>query len=119
MINGASLLKYFLPFWTAIVQDLEGIKDKLVIDDTNRILPIYTFSSQPYMDASICQTITTELIISATNGSHTSVSIPSTNFYNMVLSNAKILDSTRSKQNGHRQETNQANSNRDITFGNN
>jgi hypothetical protein len=29
----------------------------------------------------------------------------------MVLSNAKLLDSTRSKQAGHRQETNQANRN--------
>jgi hypothetical protein len=37
----------------------------------------------------------------------------------MVLSNAKLLDSTRSKQNARRQETNQANTNRNHGNNNN
>jgi len=43
----------FLHFWTAKVQDLEGIEDKLVDDDTRRIWVTYTLSSQPDMDAAI------------------------------------------------------------------
>jgi hypothetical protein len=60
------------------------------------------------MDAAICQTLTTEHTIHGSAGSPTTTTIPWNNFYNMVLSNAKLLDSTRSKQT---QETNQANSN--------
>ena len=63
------------------------------------------------MDAAIRQAITTELTIHGTKGASTSTSVPWNNFYNMVLSNAKLLDSTRSKQTGRRQETNQANRN--------
>jgi hypothetical protein len=63
-------------------------------------------------------TITTKLTIVGTNGSPSSVSIPWTNFYSMVLSNAKLLDSTRSKHNGRHQETNQANANRNNPRGN-
>jgi hypothetical protein len=110
----------FLHFWTAKVQDLEAIEDKLVDDDTRRIWLTQTLSSQPDMDAAIRQTITTELTIHGSAGSPTTTTIPWINFYNMVLSNAKLLDSTRSKQTQRRQETNQANSTRNnITRGNN
>jgi hypothetical protein len=44
-------------------------------------------------------------------GASTSTSVPWDYFYSMVLSNAKLLDSTRSIQTGRRQETNQANQN--------
>jgi hypothetical protein len=54
------------------------------------------------------QSITTELTIHGKKGSSTSSSVPWDNFYNMVLSNAKLLDSTRSKQTERRQEANQA-----------
>jgi hypothetical protein len=63
------------------------------------------------MDAAICQAITTELTIHGAKGDSGKTNVPSTNFYNMVLSNAKLLDSTSSKQTGRRQETNQANRN--------
>jgi hypothetical protein len=108
MTNGASLFH----FWIAEIQDLEGIEDKLVDDDTRRIWRTNTLSSQLDIDAAIHQTITTKIIFNGTNRSPSSVYIPWTNFYNMVLSNAKLLDSTRSKQNGRRQETNQDNTNR-------
>jgi hypothetical protein len=61
------------------------------------------------MDAAIRQAITTELTIHGTKGSSTKTSVPWNNFYTMVLLNAKLLDSTRSKQARHRRETNQAN----------
>ena len=99
----------FLHFWTAKVQELEGIEDKPVDDDVKRIWLTNTLSSQSDMDAAIRQAITTELTIHGTKGSSTTATIPWTNFYNMVLSNAKLLDSTRSKQSGRRQETNQTN----------
>ena len=99
----------FLHFWTAKVQELEGIEDKPVDDDVKRIWLTNTLSSQTDMDAAIRQAITTELTIHGTKGSSTTATIPWTNFYNMVLSNAKLLDSTRSKQSGRRQETNQTN----------
>jgi hypothetical protein len=70
----------FLHFWTAKVQDLEEIEDILVDEDTRRIWLTKTLSSQPDMDAAICQTITTKLTINGTNGSPSSVSIPLTNF---------------------------------------
>jgi hypothetical protein len=68
--------KFFLHFWTAKVQDLEDIEDILVDDDTRRIWLTNTSSSQPNMDAAICQTITTKLTINGTTGSTSSVSIP-------------------------------------------
>jgi hypothetical protein len=61
------------------------------------------------MDAAIRQASTTELTIYGTKGGSGKTNVPWTNFYNMVVSNAKLLDSTRSKQTGRRQETNQAN----------
>jgi hypothetical protein len=53
----------YLHFWTAKVQDLEGIEIKLVDNETRRIWLTNTLSSQPDMDAAIRQTITTELTI--------------------------------------------------------
>jgi hypothetical protein len=70
------------------------------------------------MDAAIRQAITTELTIHGTKGASTSTSVTWDNCYNMVLSNAKLLDSTCSKQTGRRQETNQANRN-NTSRGNN
>jgi hypothetical protein len=64
----------FLHFWTAKVQDLKGIEDKLVEDDTMRICLTNTLSSQPDMDAAI-----------RTQGSHAAMSIPWINVYNMVF----------------------------------
>jgi hypothetical protein len=102
-------LNYFesiLHFWTAKDQDLEAIVAKLVDDDTWSIWLTHTLSFQPNMDAAICQTITTELTFNGTHGS-------------MVLSNATLLDSTRSKQTRRRQETNQANINSNTNCVNN
>jgi hypothetical protein len=99
----------YLHFWIVKIQDLEGIEDKPVDDETKRIWLTNTLSSQPDMDAAIRQVITTELTIHGKKGSSTSASVSWDNFYNMVLPNAKLLDSTRSKQTGQRQESNQAN----------
>jgi hypothetical protein len=103
----------------ANVQDLEGIEDKLVDDDTMRIWLTNTLFSQPAMDAAIQQTITTKLIKNGTQGSPAAMSIPWINFYNMVLSNAKLLVSTCSKKLGQQTETNQANTNINTHRGNN
>jgi hypothetical protein len=103
MINGANPLNLSLPFWTAKVQDLEAIEDKLVDDDIRRIRLTQTLSSWPDMDAAIRQLITTELTIHGTHGSPTTPTIPWINFYTMVLSNAKLHDSIRSKHNKRRQ----------------
>jgi hypothetical protein len=108
----------FLYFSLAKVQDLEGIVYKLVDDGTRRIWFTNTLSSQHDMDAAIRKTITNKLTINGTNGSPYSVSIPWTIFYKIVLSNAKFVDSTRSKQNGLCQETYQANTNRNNLRGN-
>jgi hypothetical protein len=109
----------FLHFWTDKVQDLEDFEDKLVDDDNKRIWLTNTLSSQPDMDAAIRQAITTELTINGTHGSSTTVTIQWINFYNMALSNAKLMDSTRSKQTGCGQETNQANRNNNNPGSNN
>jgi hypothetical protein len=109
----------YLHFWTTKFQDLESIEDILVDDDTWRIWLTNTLSRQTNMDAANCHTITTELTINGTYGSPSSVSIPWTNFCNMGLSNAKLLDSTRSKENRRHQETNQTNINRNNPSGNN
>jgi hypothetical protein len=102
----------FFLFWTAKIQDLEGIEDKPGDDETKFIWLTNTLTSQPEMDDAIRQAITTELTIHGTKGSSTKTSVPWNNFYNMVLSNAKLLDSTHfthSKQTESSQETNQSN----------
>jgi hypothetical protein len=58
----------YLHFWIAKIQDLEGIEDKPVDDDTKRIWLTNTLSSQPDMDAAIRQAITTELTIHGKKG---------------------------------------------------
>jgi hypothetical protein len=90
----------FIHFWTAKVQDLEGIENKSVDDETKRIWLTNTLSSQSDMDAAICQAITTQLTIHGTKGGSDKTTVPWTNFYKMVLSNPKLLDSTCSKQMG-------------------
>jgi hypothetical protein len=70
----------FLHFLTAKVQDLKGIEDQLVDDDTKRIWLTNTLFSHPDMDASIRQTITTEVTINGTQGSTAAMSIPWTHF---------------------------------------
>jgi hypothetical protein len=57
------------------------------------------------MDPAIRQAITTEFTIHGTRGSG-ETTVPWTNFYNMVFSNTKVLNSTHSKQMGRHQETN-------------
>jgi hypothetical protein len=91
----------------------------LVDDETRPIWLTQIFSSQSDMGAAICQTITTEITIHGTNGSPTTTTIPWLNFFNMVLSNVKLRDSTRSKHTQQRQETNPANSKQNNNRGNN
>jgi hypothetical protein len=93
-------LASFLHTWIAKSQYLEGIEDKLVDDNNKHIWLSNKLLSQPDMDAVICQAITTELTIHGTRGSSIKSSLPWNNFYNMVLSNAKLLDNTHLKQTG-------------------
>jgi hypothetical protein len=91
--NWRNSYELVLHFWTSKIQDLEGIDDKPVDDKTKRIWLTNTLTSQPEMDAAIRQAITTELTIHGTKGSSTKTSVPWNNFYNIDLSNAKLLDS--------------------------
>jgi hypothetical protein len=70
------------------------------------------------MDALIFQTITTELCTNRAQGPPGINSIPWIHFYKMVLSTAKLLDCTGSKQLGRSQGTNRANKNEISTRGN-
>jgi hypothetical protein len=47
----------FLQVWTAKFQDIKGIEDKVVDDDTKCIWLTNTLSREPDMDAAILQTI--------------------------------------------------------------
>jgi hypothetical protein len=101
-----NIFESYLHFCIAKIQYLEGIEDKPVDHDTKLSASgsPNNLSSKPDMDTAIRQAITNELTIHSTKDFQL-------NFYNMVLSNAKLLDSTRSKQTGRRQEKNQANQN--------
>jgi hypothetical protein len=59
------------------------------------------------MDSAIRQAITTELTIGGFRGTAVTTGIPWANFYNMVLSTAKILDSSRENQTRRQQVVNQ------------
>jgi hypothetical protein len=90
--NGAMCKSYatFLNLGCSRVQELESIKDKAVDDDTKRIWLTNTLQSHKEMNNAIFQAITTELTLSGING--TTSTLPWDNFYNMVLSTAKLLD---------------------------
>jgi hypothetical protein len=78
----------FRQFLTAKIQDLEGIKGKLVDDDNKWIRLTNTLSSQAHIDAAISQAITTELTINGTHGSSTTIYV-----YYKILSIATLMDS--------------------------
>jgi hypothetical protein len=59
------------------------------------------------MDSATCQAVTTELTAGGFRGTAVTTRILWANFYNMVLSTAKMLDSTREKQTGRQQVVNQ------------
>jgi hypothetical protein len=59
------------------------------------------------MDSAIRQAITTELTIGGFRDTAVTTRIPWANFYNMVLSTAKMLDSTREKQTWRQKVVNQ------------
>jgi hypothetical protein len=92
----------FLHFLTTKIQDLEGIEDNPVDDKTKptpllvnlRWIPSHhNIVDYPWYQRLLNQDLCTIKKL------------------NMVLSNAKLLDNTHSKQAGRRQETNQANRN--------
>ena len=97
----------FLHHWTSKVQELETITDKAIDDETKRIWLTNTLQGQKDMDAAIRQAITTELTIGGFRSTSVTTTIPWANFYNMVLSTAKMLDSSREKQTGRQQDVNQ------------
>jgi hypothetical protein len=59
------------------------------------------------MNSAIRQAITTELTIGGFHSTAITTRITWANFYNMLLSTAKLLDSTKEKQTGHQQVVNQ------------
>jgi hypothetical protein len=85
----------FLHNWTSKVKDLETITDKAIYDETKRIWLSNPLQVQKDMDRAIRHAITTELTIGGFRGTAVTTRIPCVNFYNMVLSTAKMLDSTR------------------------
>jgi hypothetical protein len=85
----------FLNLWCSRVQELESIKDKAVDDDTKRIWFTNTLQSHKEMNNAISQAITTELTLGGING--TASTLPWDNFYNMVVSTAKLLDNAAPK----------------------
>jgi hypothetical protein len=58
------------------------------------------------MNSAICRAITTELTLSVING--TASTLPWDNFYNIVLSTAKLLDNTAPKPNEQQRKANAA-----------
>ena len=96
----------FLNFWVGKVQDLEGIEDKDVDDDTKRIWLTNTLQSHKEMNGAIRQAFTTEITLSGING--TTAQLPWDHFYRMVLSTAKLLDSASSKADKPQRQTNQS-----------
>jgi hypothetical protein len=85
---------------------LETVTDKAIDDETKHIWLTNTLQGQKDMDSAICQAITTELTIGGFRGTSVTTRIPWENFYNMVLSTAKMLDSTREKNSGRQQVVN-------------
>jgi hypothetical protein len=80
-----------------------------VDDETKRIWLTNTLQSQKEMNSAVCQAITTELTIS---GIKSKVStLPWDNFYNMVLSTTKLLDSAAPKPKEHQRQANAAQQN--------
>ena len=110
----------FLHFWTTKIQELESIEDKSIDDDTKRTWLIQTLESQEDMNVAIRQAITTELTIggfarTAGRGNGSEITeIPWNHFYNMVLSTAKMLDNSKSKQTGRPQEANRSSTRRNV-----
>jgi hypothetical protein len=85
----------FLNLWCSRVQELESIEDKAVDEDTKCIWLTNTLQSHNKMKNGIHQAITTELTLSGIN--ITVSNLPYDNFYNMVLSTAKLLDDASPK----------------------
>jgi len=87
----------FLNHWTTKLQELEVIEDKEVDGDTRRIWLSSALQSHREMDSAIRQAITTELTISGMTKAAKDAQVSWDNFYNIVLSTAKMLDNTRSQ----------------------
>ena len=94
----------FLNHWISRVQELESIEDKDVDDDTKRIWLTNTLQSHKEMNNAIRQAFTTEITLSGING--TTAQLPWDHFYRMVLSTAKLLDSSSPKLDKQQRQTN-------------
>ena len=94
----------FLNFWTTKAQELESIEDKDVDDDTKRIWLTNSLQSHKEMNSAIRQAVTTEITINGING--TNDQLPWDHFYRLVLSTAKLLDSSSGKQDKEQRQAN-------------
>jgi Reverse transcriptase (RNA-dependent DNA polymerase) len=103
----------FLTHWSGKIQELESIEDKLVDEDTKRIWLTNTLLGQKDMDDAVRQAITTELTMSGMSPGGASTHVSWTNFYQVVLSTAKMLDKSKqlkstTQRQSHRSEQNRS-----------
>jgi hypothetical protein len=80
----------FLTYWSSKIQELESIEDKNIDEDTKRIWLTNALIGQKEMDDAVRQAITNELTMSGM-GSCATPQVSWSNFYNIVLSTAKML----------------------------
>jgi hypothetical protein len=96
----------FLNLWCIRVQELESIKDKAVDNETKRSWLTKMLQSHKEMNNAISQAIPAELTLSGINGTASTLSWD--NFYNMVLSTAKLLDNAAPKPKEQQRQANAA-----------
>jgi uncharacterized membrane protein YgcG len=90
--------------WCSCVQELEIIEDKSADDETKRIWLTNTLQSHKEMNSAVRQAITIEITISGIKGKVST--LPWDNFYNMVLSTAKLLDNAAPKPKEQQRQAN-------------
>ena len=87
--------EHFLSMWNTKILDLESVEDAAIDDNTKRIWLTATLQSNSDMRAAIRQAHTTQLTLS---GMNSTAAPPSwSNFYSMLLFNAKVLDKEKAE----------------------
>jgi hypothetical protein len=101
----------FLNHWSNKILDLETMEDKAIDDDTKRIWLTNTLNGQKDMNSAVCHAITTELPLCGMQGLSTTKQVSWNRSYHIVLSTAKMFDSTRSQNAGRPLQNNNASRN--------
>lgn len=84
----------FLQHWQAKILELEQLEDKAVDDSTKRLWLTATLSTKSHMAACLTQARVTEMTLLAM-GNTTAQHMPWENFYNLVVSHAKLYDHSK------------------------